>query len=68
MDEGTRRVYWAVGLIRGHLVVRGYVGFNGKVPISKLWKDFGRKGSIRLSEDKCLLGQAGQMLEVLVCC
>ena len=59
-------VYWPVGLIQGHLAVRGYVGFNGKVPIGELWKDFGHKGLVRLSEDKYLLGQAGQRSEGLV--
>ena len=50
-DEGPKSVYWAVGLVRGQ------VGFNGKVPINELWKDIGRKGLVRLFEEKCLIGQ-----------
>ncbi|KAM3699504.1 hypothetical protein ACJW31_05G030600 [Castanea mollissima] len=65
-DEGSRSVYCAVGLVRGHLTVRGQVAFNGKVPIDELWKDSSHKGSVRLSKDKCLLGQAEQRPEGLI--
>ena len=43
-DEGPRKVYWAVSLVRGHLAVRGRLDLNKDVQINKLWKDFGHKG------------------------
>ena len=35
-DEGPRKVYWAVGLVRGHLAVRGWLDLNKDVQINKL--------------------------------
>ena len=37
-DERPRNIYWAVGLVRGHLVVRGQVDVSEEVQISELWK------------------------------
>ena len=43
-DEGPKKVYWAIGLVQGHLVVRGRLDLNEDIQISKWWKDFGHKG------------------------
>ena len=43
-DKGLRKVYWAVGLVRGHLAVRRWLDLNEDIQISKLWKDFDHKG------------------------
>ena len=43
-DEGPRKVYWAVGLVQGHLAIRGRLDLNKDIQISKLWKDFSHKG------------------------
>ena len=43
-DERLRNVYWAMGLIREHLVVQGHVDFSEEVQVSELWKDFGHEG------------------------
>ena len=48
-------VYWAVGLVQGHIIVRGEVNVSKKVHISELWKDPGHESLGRSSEEKCLL-------------
>ena len=42
-DEGPKKVYWVVGLVQGHLAVRGRLDLNEDIQISKWWKDFGHK-------------------------
>ena len=54
-DERPMNVYWAVGLVLGHLIVRGYVDVSKEVQISELWKDLGHESLGRSSEEKCLL-------------
>ena len=39
-EERPRNVYWAMDLVRVHLVVRGQVDVSEEVQISELWKDF----------------------------
>ena len=43
-DERPRNVYWAMGLVRGHLTIRGQVDVSEEVQISELWKDSGHEG------------------------
>ena len=49
VNDGCRsdrfnNVYWAMGLVRGHLAIQGQLDINENVQISKLWKDSGHKG------------------------
>ena len=48
-------VYWAVGLVQGHLIVQGQVDVSKEVQISELWKDPGHEGLGKSFEEKCLL-------------
>ena len=66
-DERPKNVYWAVGLVQEHLVVRGQIDVGGEVQISELWKDSGYEGLGRQSKEKCLLGITKQMSKRLTC-
>ena len=37
-------VYWAMGLVRGHLIVRERLDIGEDMQISRLWRDSGHKG------------------------
>ena len=56
-------VYWAVGPVRGHLIVRGQVNVGVEVRANGWRKVFSHEGSRRWSEDKCFLGLVGQRSE-----
>ena len=66
-DDRPSNVYWAVGPVQGHLVVRGQVNINVEVRANEWRKVFGHKGSGRWFEDKCFLGLTEQRLEGLTC-
>jgi len=51
-EDRPRNVYWALGLVLEHVVVRGQGNIDIEVQASEWRKVVGRKGSRRWSKDK----------------
>jgi len=59
-DGRPRRVYWAIGPVRGHSILRGRVNASVGVQASEWVKGFGFKVPRSMFEDRFHLGLTGQ--------